>query len=204
MPRHSTRPRAAPPRATPAVQDLPAGQRERRERIVDAAVEMMIEVDYDHIQVKDVAERAGVALGTLYRYFSSKDHLMTCALLEWSSSFAERVEQAGVSTSVQRVKAVYGRAARAFEHEPRVFDALIQLQAGRDPQAAALFSEFGDRQTAAFGAALDDLPADTRNDIVHIMSAVLAESLRGCQRGTCTRADVHRRIDRAAELLIPG
>jgi enhancing lycopene biosynthesis protein 2 len=85
-----------------------------------------------------------------------------------------------------------------------VFDALIQLQAGRDPQAAALFSEFGNRQTAAFGAALDDLPADTRNDIVHIMSAVLAESLRGCQRGTCTRADVHRRIDRAAELLIPG
>ncbi len=165
---------------------------------------MMIEVDYAHIQVKDVAERAGVALGTLYRYFSSKDHLMACALLEWSSSFAERVDQSGTATAVERVKAVYGRAARAFENEPRVFDALMQLQASRDPQATALFSEFGDRQTAAFGAALDELPADTRTDIVDIMSAVLSESLRGCQQGNRTRADVRRRIDRAAELLIPA
>ena len=48
----------------PATADLRAGQRARRDRIVQAAVAMMAETEYERIQVKDVAEAADVALGT--------------------------------------------------------------------------------------------------------------------------------------------
>jgi TetR/AcrR family transcriptional regulator, cholesterol catabolism regulator len=75
MVRHSTRPASAPERDIPDPTALPEDQRARRQRIVDAARQLMITVDYGKIQVKDVAEEAGVSLGTLYRYFNSKDHL---------------------------------------------------------------------------------------------------------------------------------
>src|SRR3989442_1439301 len=60
---------------TVAISSLTASQRARRDRIVEAGLALLQERHYDQIQVKDVAERANVALGTLYRYFSSKEHL---------------------------------------------------------------------------------------------------------------------------------
>ena len=58
----------------------PASQRARRERILDAAVELAAEGGYDAVQMREVAERADVALGTLYRYFPSKVHLLVSAM----------------------------------------------------------------------------------------------------------------------------
>ena len=43
--------------------------------------------DYDSLQMKDITAAAGVALGTTYRYFNSKDHLVAEALLAWSEQF---------------------------------------------------------------------------------------------------------------------
>ena len=147
MPKHSTRPSDAPPRAVPDVASMRRDQRERRDRIVRAAMRLMVEVDYAKLQVRDVAEEADVALGTLYRYFTSKDHLFACALLEWSSGFGGRLDRASGAPTVDRVKDVYRRAARAFEREPRVYDVLVQLQASRDTDTAAVFAEFSRQQT---------------------------------------------------------
>jgi len=202
MAKHSTRPSAAPPRAAPDVASMRRDQRERRDRIVQAAMRLMVGSDYGKVQVRDVADEAGVALGTLYRYFTSKDHLFACALLEWSSGFGGRLDKASGAPTVDRVKDVYRRAARAFEREPRVFDVLVQLQASRDPDASAAYTEFARRQIGAFGAALADIPSPDREDIVAVMSSVLSESLRSQQLGLLTFPQVKARLDRAAELIL--
>ncbi|MEZ5244522.1 MAG: helix-turn-helix domain-containing protein [Acidimicrobiales bacterium] len=204
MPRHSTRPRSAPERQIPDADALPRDQRARRDAIVAAAVARIATTDYADISVKQVAEEAGVALGTLYRYFSSKDHLMACALLAWASRFDEGIERESAVPRSARLAAIYRRAARAFEREPRVHDTLLQLQASRDPHAMAAFTRFAERQLASFESALGDAPETTRADVTMIMSAVLSESLRSCQSGSCSRAEVYRRIDRAAELVTAG
>ena len=77
---------------TPAVavdpDSLPRGQQERRDRIVRAAISLLEHGgEYDAIQMRDVALEAGVALGTVYRYFTSKEHLYAAALLEWAADF---------------------------------------------------------------------------------------------------------------------
>ena len=161
----------------------------------------MSTVEYGDLQVKDIAEEAGVALGTLYRYFSSKDHVMAAALLRWSHGFAERATAGGRTNAPERVAAVYTRAARAFEREPLVYGTLMQLQSSQDPHARACFTTFATRQTAAFGAALPDLSPQARTDVVNVMSAVLAEGLRGCATGSLSRAELRRRIERAADLV---
>jgi AcrR family transcriptional regulator len=177
-------------------------QRERRDRIVQAAMRLMVDVDYGKLQVRDVAEEAGVALGTLYRYFTSKDHLFACALLEWGSGFGDRLDRASGAPTVDRVKEVYRRAARAFEREPRVFDVLQQLQASRDADTTAVFAEFSRKTTEAFGAALADIPSPDRDDIVAVMSAVLTEGLRSRQLGLVSMSGVYARLDRTAELIL--
>jgi AcrR family transcriptional regulator len=52
-----------------------ARRAETRGRIVGAALELIAEGGYVNAQVAAVAERAGVAVGTVYRYFPSKSDL---------------------------------------------------------------------------------------------------------------------------------
>src|SRR3954470_4765519 len=72
----------------PDPDSLPRGQQARRDRIVRAALALLEHGgEYDSIQMRDVAGEAGVALATVYRYFTSKEHLYAAALLDWASNF---------------------------------------------------------------------------------------------------------------------
>ncbi len=55
-------------------------QKERRKRILDATLTLASKGGYEAVQMRAVAERADVAVGTLYRYFPSKVHLLVSAL----------------------------------------------------------------------------------------------------------------------------
>ena len=57
-----------------------AAQRDRRKRILDATIALASKGGFDAVQMRAVAEQADVALGTLYRYFPSKIHLLVSAL----------------------------------------------------------------------------------------------------------------------------
>ena len=72
--------------------DEPAtdAQRERRTRILDAAIALASRGGFEAVQMRAVAEDADVALGTLYRYFPSKIHLLVSAL-------ARELERAGAA-----------------------------------------------------------------------------------------------------------
>ena len=62
--------------AAAGVDALTKSQAARRQRVLVAALELGADGGYDAVQMRDVATTAGVALGTIYRYFSSKDHLL--------------------------------------------------------------------------------------------------------------------------------
>jgi TetR/AcrR family transcriptional regulator, cholesterol catabolism regulator len=61
--------------------ELPAGKREagklaRRDRLYDAAVTLFREQGYEHTTVDQIAQRAGVAKGTFFNYFPTKDAVL--------------------------------------------------------------------------------------------------------------------------------
>src|SRR5215468_6624328 len=68
---------------------LAANQLRRMRRIVDAAVELAERGGFEAVRLRDVAERSDVALGTLYKYFRSKEDILLFALNEE----LERLEQ---------------------------------------------------------------------------------------------------------------
>jgi AcrR family transcriptional regulator len=85
---------------------LSAAQRERRRRILDATVALAAKGGYDAVQMRTVAERAEVALGTLYRYFPSKVHLLVAALTQEPDPGAA----AEVSTVARQLERMFTKA----------------------------------------------------------------------------------------------
>ncbi|WP_219417959.1 TetR family transcriptional regulator [Pseudonocardia nigra] len=68
--------------ARPAAAPSSENQVARHRRILHAAAELGAEKGLDGVQMHEVARDAGVAIGTLYRYFPSKTHLFTAVLAE--------------------------------------------------------------------------------------------------------------------------
>ena len=67
----------------PVPRTLTRAQQARRQRVVDAAMTLGLDGGYEAVQMRDVAALADVAMGTVYRYFTSKDHLLAAALVHW-------------------------------------------------------------------------------------------------------------------------
>lgn len=76
-----------------AVKQLRADARRNRERILEAAAEVFGEEGAD-AQMDDVARRAGVGVGTVYRHFPNKDVLMGELVTEKFTTFAETAREA--------------------------------------------------------------------------------------------------------------
>src|SRR5689334_20831201 len=91
--------------STPAVQRRPKAEPNvgpKRDAILRAAIDVFAERGYFNAQVADVARAAGVAAGTVYLYFKSKDDLLV--------SIFERSMREGLAA---------GRAAVADLDDPR-------------------------------------------------------------------------------------
>src|SRR5437763_5036112 len=124
-----------PETAPPVAGKRARNQAARRQRVIEAAMALATEGGYDAVQMRDVAAQADVALGTLYRYFPSKDHLLLAALEEWAEDLRERLAQRPVAgaTAAERVATVLRRASRALEREPRLSAALVTALSSPDP-----------------------------------------------------------------------
>ncbi len=75
-----------------AVRQLRADARRNRERILEAAKQVFGEQGAD-AQMDDVARRAGVGVGTVYRHFPNKDVLMGELVTEKFRSFTEHARE---------------------------------------------------------------------------------------------------------------
>jgi TetR/AcrR family transcriptional regulator, cholesterol catabolism regulator len=107
---------------------LTASQRARRARMLAAASGLAMEGGWDGVQMREVAARAEVALGTLYRYFPSKEHLLVSVMLGEVEQLAERlaVRPPEGDDPVDRVVDVLRRANRALQRQPQVTVAMIR------------------------------------------------------------------------------
>jgi AcrR family transcriptional regulator len=199
----TTRPRRGAAGSTPDPETLNASQRARRQRIVRAGLELLEDRTYDTIQMRDVAEAAGVALGTVYRYFSSKEHLFAAVLLEWAEPFASRVRRApeAGSTDAERLTAALHRAVTAFEHRPQFFRLVTVLEVVPDPVVADLYAEFTGSTQGVIAETLHDVPPGDIPAVVSLAGAVLDSTLRSRSLGRVTLAEALTNLKRAVDLV---
>lgn len=129
----------------------------RRRRLVDAALALAAEGGYEAVQMRAVAARAGVALGTLYRHYSSKDELLLAALADQARALHRRLAQRppGGVRPAERVAAVLRRASRALERTPRATSALVTALLSPESGAAAAKVEVYEILRTIIAGALD-------------------------------------------------
>lgn len=80
---------------------------EKYQRILDAAVEVIAERGYFHSPVSEIAKRAGVADGTVYLYFKSKDDVLRTAIDTTFAKFYSQIADAFVTLKGPREQLEY-------------------------------------------------------------------------------------------------
>ncbi|MEN0139900.1 MAG: TetR family transcriptional regulator, partial [Rhodococcus sp. (in: high G+C Gram-positive bacteria)] len=102
-------------------------QRARHVRMLEAAVELATEKELARVQMHEVAKRAGVAIGTLYRYFPSKTHLFVAVMVDQIEQMSRGFKKSAPGESPQdAVYAVLVRATRGLLRRPALSTAMIQ------------------------------------------------------------------------------
>ena len=107
---------------------LARNQAARRRRVIDATLRLAAAGGFDAVQMRDVAAEAEVAVGTVYRYFASKERLLLEAMAEQQANLRAHVirhpPQGG--TPAERVAHVLQRANRALRRHPDVTAAMVR------------------------------------------------------------------------------
>ena len=105
-----------------------AAQQDRRRRILDATIALASEGGFDAVQMREVADRADVALGTLYRYFPSKIHLLVSALAGRFEAADQALRGRAVTgdDEAERVIGVLRRVTRGLQGDEKLTEALTR------------------------------------------------------------------------------
>ncbi|TKK89289.1 TetR/AcrR family transcriptional regulator [Herbidospora galbida] len=184
-----------------APESLRKDQRERRARIVRTGLRGLSGGDYDKIKVSDVARDAEVALGTLYRYFSSKEHLFAAVFDEWQDGLRRRLDRhppAG-DTDADRLRSVLHAAIRAFQTQPQFYRLMIVLQTTDDPRAAEVYAPLDTLFADVMRAAVDGVD----ETVVSTLRAVADQGLRAWISGRLPIEGVYQGVDDTLGLLCP-
>ncbi len=189
---------------------MTARQRDRRNRLIEAALGMLGSDDYERIQVKDVAEKAGVSLGTLYNYFSSKERLFAEVLVHWADTLPTNIRQRPLQEGrpTQQLQEAVHRALRAFERQPQMARLVHILQMSTDAFAGELLGRMHVSTTDAYMQALAAIDPVTARRALTVVNAVFSVQLLAWSQGRITPRELHDRLDATIEfiepLLIPG
>lgn len=184
------------------VEELPAGQALRRQRIVDTAWTMLERQPYEQIQIRDVAATAGVALGTLYRYFSSKDHLYAAVLMAWGAGFTKAgAGRRPDADPWSRLQTRIRRALAAFEKRPQFFRLLVLLLGSSDPNARALMDQYREFVESTVQTDLSELDPAAAADYSVLIWGVMNNLLTRSIFHDRPMAEARRINDRFLDLL---
>ena len=184
-------------------------QRERRDRMLQAAMKLASEGGYEAVQMREVADDAGVALGTLYRYFPSKVHLLVAALasqFEQAEAITERRAIVG-DTAHDRVMRILGGTTVALQKQPQLTEAMVRAFMFADASVLGEIEQVGSRLTRMIARAIAGTPdhgeaTDEEAAIIRVIADVWMSALVSWANGRSGAAEVEKSIDVAVRLLL--
>jgi TetR/AcrR family transcriptional regulator, cholesterol catabolism regulator len=145
------------PRADAPQPPLTERQEARRQRILRATTQLAARGGFDAVQMREVAELSEVALGTLYRYFPSKIHLLVATMQDQLDQLHDQLRRRPpVSDDPgERVAETLMRTFKALQREPHLAEAMMRALT------------FADRSVSAEVDSVNRLITDVIADAVH-------------------------------------
>ncbi|MET8611113.1 TetR family transcriptional regulator [Streptomyces misionensis] len=188
----------------PASPPLTARQQARRRRILQASAQLAGRGGFDAVQMREVAESSQVALGTLYRYFPSKVHLLVATMqdqLERMHGGLRRRPPAGEAPA-ERVARTLMRAFRALQREPQLADAMVRALTFADRSVSPEVDQVSRRTTAIIldAMGLED-PTDEQLSVVRVIEHTWHSALITWLSGRASIAQVRIDIETVCRLI---
>jgi AcrR family transcriptional regulator len=182
-----------------------AAQRDRRKRILDATLALASKGGYEAVQMRTVAEQANVALGTLYRYFPSKIHLLVSALVREFERTQQKLDRATVpgDTPYERMLFVLGRITQTMQRDPMLTEAMTRAFMFADPSAAAEVNTVARLMEHTLTRAIHEgEPTADEAAIARIIGDVWLSNLVAWVTRRASADDVSNHLELAARLLL--
>jgi len=128
----------------------------RRNKILDVAIDLAEEGGFDNVRQRDVAANAGVALGTLYKSFRSKEDLLSAALEREAEHLERKMEDnpAKGETPLDRVLSVFSLMTKALVKKPQYARAVLRAMASGVPEVASNVAGYQGRVNGMLIAAM--------------------------------------------------
>lgn len=180
-------------------------QRDRRKRILDATIALATKGGYDAVQMRTVAENADVALGTLYRYFPSKIHLLVSGLAREFEQAQEKLDRRQIpgDTPSERVLFVLGRVTRTLQRYPELTEAMTRAFMFADASAASEVDTVGRLMEQMFAKAMSEGEPTAENlAIARVIGDVWLSNLVAWVTRRASASDVAARLELTVRLLL--
>lgn len=189
----------------PAAMPSTRRQHEQYKRMLDAAEELAMTRELDHVQMHDVAKHANVAIGTLYRYFPTKRHLFVSALVRESERLVGRQPSFpdGGQAAADRVADALVRALRGLTRRRMLAIAMIRSSNSASlaevPDLMQIEKRFHELISEVAG--LSD-PTDDDEAVIRLLVHQWFGCIQVCLNGGLTVAQAEADLRRASRLLM--
>lgn len=185
---------------------------ERARRIIETTIELAEQGGFEAVRLRDVAAHAGVAMGTLYRRFHSKEELLVAALELETRALSERMQQRPPkgATASERVVSFFGLATRGMLRRPNLSRAMLRATAVGEPALAQKVEVFHALMLGMVVGALRGVPFREHDDALSDRERLLGEILNqiwfavmfGWSSGLQTQATINERMRASVELVL--
>lgn len=133
-------------------------RQERREAILEAAKDVFVEKGYHPVSVGDIIERAGIARGTFYLYFTNKQDIFQALLEEFFDAIrgqVRRIEtEPGSEAPEAQLRDNLHRVVRTLIAHRAVADIVLRDPASFDEASRTQLEQFWELVTTLMEAAM--------------------------------------------------
>lgn len=105
---------------------------ETKKRLTSAALELFVEKGVDATTTRDIAKRAGISEGAMYRHYESKDMLARDLFMSAFEPFSNQlalIEQRA-DTLIEKIELMTRYFYQAFDADPAMWRYIVSYQSG--------------------------------------------------------------------------
>jgi TetR/AcrR family fatty acid metabolism transcriptional regulator len=106
---------------------------DKHQQIIEAAVRVFARNGYYNSRVSDIAREAGVASGTIYLYFKTKDEILVCLFREKMAAWVSFVREAikGEPDPIAKIRRLVALHFSVLEKDPALAEVVqVELRQG--------------------------------------------------------------------------
>lgn len=187
----------------PSLDALTVHHISRRTRIIEESLSAAA-AGYEEVNIREVARRAGVAVGTLYHYFPSKEHLLVSALGRWLEDFERQLgpELDHIDDPYARLCHVVDELHREVHRRPLLANAMARAYVVADASVAVEVELVRSQLVDLFATALSPGgPTESHVDVAGLLADVLASIMLALAHDRARTGDIRRRLRLMVDLL---